>query len=78
MAKLHLQMMTVKIAPCDEEIYLSKDSNDWKAEPISHSGESVHIMKMTVLYPFVVFISVFEREMYSVKPLVGYQSRRRK
>ena len=46
-------MMTVKTAPNDVEIYLAKDSNDWKAKPISHSRESVHIMKMTVLYPFV-------------------------
>ena len=56
MAKLHPQMMTVKIAPYDEEIYLAKDSNDWKAEPISYSRPNVHIIKMTVLYPFVVFV----------------------
>ena len=56
MAKLHPQMMTVKTAPNDVEIYLAKDSNDWKAELISHSRESVHVIKMTVLYPFVVFV----------------------
>ena len=56
MAKLQPQMMTVKTAPNDVEIYLAKDSNDWKAEPIFHSRESVHVIKMTVLYPFVVFV----------------------
>ena len=55
MAKLHPQMMTVKTAPNDVEIYLAKDSNDWKAEPISHSRESVHVIKMTVILSLFLF-----------------------